>query len=89
MISMLVMRKNGGAGGRLTFPAASLGATVMRSAVEEVFWYVSTRSFSGMVRVLPAAPMAMPTSAAFRAGASLTPSPIMHTEPPLCWQVRM
>ena len=38
-----------------TGAAVSLGATVMRSAVEEVFWYVSTRSFSGMVRVLPAA----------------------------------
>mmetsp|Transcript_86406 Transcript_86406/g.241727 ORF Transcript_86406/g.241727 Transcript_86406/m.241727 type:complete len:308 (+) Transcript_86406:754-1677(+) len=47
---------------------------------------MSATSFATSV---PRMPMAIPTSACFSAGASLTPSPVMATmQPPSCWYAR-
>ena len=45
----------------------------------------STRSADSRATSVPRAPMAMPTWAAFRAGASFTPSPVMATTSPFSW----
>ena len=51
----------------------------------------STRSFTRTMSAastaisLPTPPMAMPTKALFRAGASLMPSPTMQIRTPACW----
>ena len=41
---------------------------------------------ASLLTSVPVMPMAMPTSAFFSAGASLTPSPVMATTSPRCCQ---
>mmetsp|Transcript_40785 Transcript_40785/g.105517 ORF Transcript_40785/g.105517 Transcript_40785/m.105517 type:complete len:531 (-) Transcript_40785:349-1941(-) len=49
----------------------------------------STMSAASFATSVPRMPIAMPTSASFRAGASFTPSPVMAVMwPPICWKAR-
>jgi hypothetical protein len=49
---------------------------------------VRVMSAASRLTSVPVIPMAMPTSACFKAGASLTPSPVMATMWPFCCQAR-
>ena len=49
---------------------------------------VSTMSAASRVTSVPVIPIAIPMSAAFTAGASLTPSPVIATTLPRPWSAR-
>ncbi|MNP47017.1 hypothetical protein D3C76_1410530 [compost metagenome] len=57
-------------------------------AMVEKLSSVSTMSAASLVTSVPLMPMAIPTSACFSAGASLTPSPVMPTTWPLACNAR-
>jgi len=54
----------------------------MAATIEAKSSSVSTMSDAPLATSEPAIPMAIPTSAVLRDGASFTPSPVMATKPP-------